>query len=197
MLVENEYVLEKGQIIEVETGQIVNKNELKRSYREEILNSLVNSKIKLEQLGETLDIRIIQDRQGNNHSVLNVKERYHFVKVFKVDIRGILEECELSIFARGFLYSCLAYLNFPTNTLLINGETPTNEILCEKFKIGKTKLYDVYKELENADILKRKKINGQMIIYLKPFLHSCGLVDSETYDIFKSSLYNPINKISE
>jgi hypothetical protein len=189
----NKYVYnEEGQIIDITTGEIIDKKEIVKAYQEHVSDVITNSNLDLIDIGENLGIRVVKDRRGNEYRSYNVKEGFHFVKVFKVDVRDMLESSKMSIISRGFIYSCLAYLHFPTNTLIFNGSTPTNEQICEKFMIGKTKLYEVLKELEKLEIIKRKKINGQTVIYINPFLHSSGLVDVETYNLFKDSVYNPI-----
>lgn len=113
------------------------------------------------------------------------------MKMFIVDIRDLLESYDLSVYARSFILTCMAYLNFPTNSLIIDGQTPNNDQMMDKFKMGKTKLINVYKELENCDVIKRKKVNGQLVIYLNPFLHCRGYVDIETFRMFKDSEFNP------
>lgn len=77
---------------------------------------------------------------------------------------------------------------------MIDGECPSIEKLCEVFDVKKTKLYETLKELEQYEIIKRKKINGKLVIYINPFLHSTGLVHEDTYKMFKDSGYNPYNK---
>lgn len=188
------YIHEDGQLIDIRTGEIINKNDIKQALQREIYLKTHDNMAEAVELGIDIGIKLVKDKKGNDYHSINIKEGYHFVKVFKVDMRYTLESCNLSIFSRGFLYSCLAYLHFPTNTLVMDGESPTNEMICERFNIGKTKLYEVYKELDKIDINKRKKINGQLVIYLNPFLHSVGLVDVETYKLFKDSPYNPINR---
>jgi hypothetical protein len=185
------YGIDNGQIYEIETGRIVTSKEVRREYEHHVYDQFMTSAQDLINIGEKISFKMVKDRRGNEYQSRNVKEGFHFVKVFKVDMREMLEVNQVSIFSRGFLYSCLAYLQFPTNTLVLDGESPTNEKICEKFKIGKTKLYEVYKELEKLDVIRREKVNGQMVIYLNPFLHSCGLVDKNTYDKFKDTQYNP------
>lgn len=188
---DNRYVVYKGQLIDIETFEIIDTHAIRKAKEKQLKQEYDKLTNELNEIGEVSTIKMVKDKKGNEHSVLNVKEGFHFVKVFKVDIRNIIETCNLSIVARGFLYTCLAYLYFPTNTLVIDGESPSNEVICEKFGIGKTKLYAVYKELEKLDIIKRKKFNGQMVIYLNPYLHSVGFVDIETCKMFNDSEFNP------
>jgi hypothetical protein len=183
---------EENQLIDISTGEIIeNENQIVKIHQNHLYEEVIKSNEALVKIGKNIGMRIVKDRKGNIYNSYNVKEGYHFVKAFKVDIRDMLETNKLSIISRGFIYTCLAYIHFPTNTLVIDGETPTNERICEKFGLGKTKLFEVYKELEKLEVIKRKKFNGQTIIYINPFLHSSGLVDTETYNLFKDSIYNP------
>lgn len=190
--VQNRYIYnEDGQLIDVDTGEIINKKGLIKAHENYLYEQFSKVNSELIDIGENLNIRIVKDRRGNEYHSYNVKEGFHFVKIFKVDVRDMLERSKMSIISRGFIYSCLAYIHFPTNTLIFEGQTPTNEQICEKFMVGKTKLYEVFKELEKLEVIKRKKVNGQTVIFINPFLHSSGLVDVETYNLFKNSVYNP------
>lgn len=182
---------EDGQLIDVETGEIINTKEIVKAHQQHLYKEFCKSNSNLIDIGENLEIRVVKDKRGNEYQSVNVKEGFHFMKLFKVDVRDMLEKSKMSIISRGFIYSCLAYVHFPTNTLIFDGQTPTTEQICERFMIGKTKVFEVYKELEKLEVIKRQKINGQMVIYINPFLHSSGLVDSNTYNLFKNSIYNP------
>lgn len=80
---------------------------------------------------------------------------------------------------------------------LLNSPTPFKERkeVCELVGVGKTKLYEIYKELEKYHVIKRMKLHNGTVIYFNPFLYSCGgLIDIETYNLFKDTGYNPINR---
>lgn len=62
--------------------------------------------------------------------------------------------------------------------------------------IGKSKIYEIFNELEQFNIIKKEKTGVGFIIYLNPFLHSCGLVDKGTYNIFENSIFNPLHNMS-
>lgn len=191
-VMQNKYRIENGKLIDSSTGEIISKKEIKKAYQAEVALSLLENEKELNEVGESLGLRLVQDRRGNDHQVLNVKEGYHFVKVFKVALRDVLSVNKLSKAAKSAYLDFEAYTHFPTNTIIVDGETPDTEKLCELLELKKTRLYDVLKELETAELIKRKKINGQLVIYINPYIYCCGLVDHDTLELFKTSTYNPI-----
>lgn len=185
------YIIENGQIIEIETGEIVKKKEIKKALQAELAEHMLDNDIELQKLGESLGLRIVPDKRGAKFSVLNVKEDYEFVKVFKVALREALSTNTLSKAAKSAFLDFQTQTNFPTNTIVRNGQTPSTEQLCEWLDLKKSSLYNVLKELEDCEFILRKKINGQTVIYINPFIYCCGLVDHETIKLFEFSQYNP------
>jgi hypothetical protein len=195
MFTENKYEIDKnGVLYDTDTGEVINKKEIKKAYQAELARQLLEHEMELNEINEHMGLRLVQDKRGNDFHVLNVKEGFHFVKVFKVALREVLSVSKLSKAAKSAYLDFEAYTNFPTNTVIVNGETPSTEVLCELLELKKSRLYDVLKELETADLVKRKKINGQLVIYINPYIYCCGLVDHDTLEIFKDSSYNPINR---
>ena len=189
---ENRYTMHGSQIIDIETGELVNTSELTKLINQKINEEYTDRIADIIALNGDVEFKLVRNRSGNEYSAVNLKEGFVYTKLFRVDVKFMLENYKMSIIARGFLYTAMAYIHFPTNSIVIDGENPTVESLCETVGIGKTKLYEILKELEELDVLQRKKLNGRLCIYLNPFLHSCGLVDIETYKLFKDSPYNPL-----
>lgn len=55
-------------------------------------------------------------------------------------------------------------------------------------------MYNILKELEMHDIIKRVKANSSNIIYFNPFLYaSGGIVHNDTFKLFEESIFNPTN----
>lgn len=188
----NKYRFENNVLYDQSTGEVIDKKEIRKAYQAELASIMLENELELSDIGEHLGLRLVQDRRGKQFHVINVKEGFHFVKVFKVALREVLAANKLSKAAKSAYLDFEAYTNFPTNTVIVNGETPTTEQLCELLELKKTRLYDVLKELETADLILRKKINGQLVIYLNPFIYCCGLVDNATLELFETSPYNPI-----
>jgi hypothetical protein len=192
---QNKYQIDKnGVLYDADTGEVINKKEIKKAYQAELAKQLLENELELNEINEHMGLRLVQDKRGSDYHVLNVKEGFHFVKVFKVALREVLSVNKLSKAAKSAYLDFEAHTNFPTNTVIVNGETPSTEVLCELLELKKSRLYDVLKELETADLVKRKKINGQLVIYINPYIYCCGLVDHDTLEIFKDSSYNPINR---
>jgi hypothetical protein len=191
---QNRYQNYDGQIVDLKTGEIVDLEQIKQAIEISLYDKYIESAQTLIELNQDVNFRLVTAKNGESYSCVNVKEGYHFVKVFKVDVRRMLETFKPSHYARSFIYTFLSYVHFPTNSIVIDGECPSIEKLCEVFDVKKTKLYETLKELEQYEIIKRKKINGKLVIYINPFLHSTGLVHEDTYKMFKDSGYNPYNK---
>jgi hypothetical protein len=182
---------ENGVLYDVTTGEVINTKELRKAYQANVALKLVKNELELSEINEHLGLRLVADKRGQEFHVLNVKEGFHFVKVFKVALREVLTTNDLSKASKSAYLDFEAYTNFPSNTVSINGGTPSIETLCKALDLKKTRLYEVLKELETADLIRRKKINGQLVIYINPYIYCCGLVDYETIEIFEDSMYNP------
>jgi hypothetical protein len=190
----NKYRFENEVLYDQSTGEVIDKKEIKKAYQAELARIMLENEMELNEIGEHIGLRIVSDRRGKQSHVLNVKEGFHFVKVFKVALREVLSNNNLSKAAKSAYLDFEAYTSFPSNTIIVNGETPDTERLCKLLDLKKTRLYDVLKELETAELIQRKKINGQLVIYINPYIYCCGLVDNETLELFKHSRYNPIQE---
>jgi hypothetical protein len=189
----NKYRIENDVMYDQSTGEVIDRKEIKKAYQAELARIMLDSELDLNGIGEHLGLRIVSDKRGKTHHVLNVKEGFHFVKVFKVALREVLSTNNLSKAAKAAYLDFEAYTSFPNNTVIVNGETPDTERLCELLDLKKTRLYDVLKELETAELIIRKKINGQLVIYINPFIYCCGLVDQLTLELFENGKYSPTN----
>nr|WP_156736285.1 hypothetical protein [Mycobacterium sp. E3298] len=196
-MLEDKYGKHGEQFYDVETGKIVELDELSKAINESIQEEYAKGVSYLVSLGMKIPLRLVKARNGESYNIINIKERFHFTKIFKTDVRFVLDEFKLSVYSRAFLYSLLPYLYFPTNTVIIDGKNPEIDDLMKLVGIGKSKIYEVMNELENLNIIKREKVNGKLIIYFNPFLHSCGLVDTETYKLFENSIFNPLHDMTK
>jgi hypothetical protein len=179
----NKYRIENDVMYDQCTGEVINRKEIKKAYQAELSRVMLESELDLNEIGESLNLRVVNDKRGKTHQVINVKEGFHFVKVFKVALREVLSTNNLSKAAKSAYLDFQAYTSFPNNTVIIDGETPDTEKLCTLLDLKKTRLYDVLKELETAELILRKKINGQLVIYINPFIYNCGLVDQSNFGV--------------
>lgn len=191
-VISHRYVIqEDGKVVDSTTGEVMNKKEIKKILRDDVSDYALENEIEMQKLGETLGLQIVTDKRGSKHSVLKVKGDYEFVKVFKVALREALSTNTLSKSAKSAFLDFQSQTSFPTNTIIRNGQTPTTEQLCEWLDLKKSSLYNVLKELEDCEFIRRMKINGQSVIYVNPFIFCCGLVDYQTIELFEFSKYNP------
>lgn len=191
----NQYEFIDGQLIDISTGEIISIEEIKESLENDIVNKFNDFHQGLSMINLENNLRLIKARNGEKYKCIRIKEKYLFTKVFRTDVRNMFDISKLSIFSKGFIATFQPYLYFPTNTVVVNGKHPNIEEICELVGIKKTKLYEVFKELESNNVIKRENVHGGLTIYFNPFLYSCGgIVDIETYNKFRNSLYNPLNK---
>jgi glutathionyl-hydroquinone reductase len=113
------------------------------------------------------------------------------MKVFRVAVRDLMENGNLSKNAKSFIACMQPYIYFPCNYIVYKCGNPDTKELTKMFDMGKTTLFETLKELEDKGVIKRIKRGGQMIIYVNPFLYSAGgLVEKDTYELFKDSIYS-------
>lgn len=133
--------------------------------------------------------------KGQEYKCVQIKNDYEFNKIFSVALRDFLSKNKISVASTHFLFCSLPYISFPLNTLVINGKNPNLDSLKKLLGFKKTSIYKIFKELESLFLIKKIKLNGCTIIYFNPFLIcSGGIVAEETYQLFKESEYNIINK---
>jgi len=178
------YLIGDGDVTDLETGE-----QLSRKVGHAILNQKIkddhksNVEMMLELDGD-VETRLVKNKHGKSFNAINVKKGYDFVKTFKVELREIVDESSLSLDACGFMYKMINHLHFPSNSIVIDYSNPSIDKLCEVVKVKKSKLYKILKELEEEQFIIRTKIDGDLIIYINPLLHSCGLVDTKVYNMF-------------
>lgn len=191
-VISHKYIVQdNGKIVDTTTGEIVSKKDVKKLLQNEVADYMLENELEMQKLGETLGLQIVTDKRGAKYSVLKVKGDYEFVKVFKVALREALSDSGLSKVAKATFLDFQSQTSFPTNTIIRNGTTPNTEQLCEWLDLKKSSLYNVLKELEECEFIRRVKVNGQTVIYINPFVYCCGLVDQFTVTLFESSKYNP------
>jgi hypothetical protein len=196
-MLEDKYGKHGEQFYDVITGEVIELDELAKAINKGMVDSYIESASHLLSLGMKIPLRLVRAKNGEKYSIINIKENFHFTKLFRTDVRYMLETFKLSVYGRAFLYSLLPYLYFPTNSVIVDGKQPDLDGLIKLTGIGKSKIYEVFNELEGLNIIKKEKIGTRFVIYLNPFLHSCGLVDKDTYKIFEDSIFNPLNDMSD
>lgn len=111
---QNRYQNYDGQIVDLKTGEIVDLEQIKQAIEMSLYDKYVESAQTLIELNQDVNFRLVTAKNGESYSCVNVKEGYHFVKVFKVD----LEECwkrlnHLIMQEVLFILFCLMYISLP------------------------------------------------------------------------------------
>lgn len=181
----------ENQVVDKETGEIINYDEILEAQQEHIVEEYTQMKTECFLLQKDAKIRIVK-YQGVKHPCVTIKKDYTFNKIFRGDMKVLLKENKLSIHALAFIGMFEHYISFTRNNLIIDCENPSIEKLCEMLGIKRSKMFEILKELEEKHIIKRTKNGKDLIIYFNPFLFCAGgLVHQDTYELFKFNPYNP------
>ena len=187
-------MIDKENIIQINTGEIIKFEDIKKAKEERILNEYKDMVDDLSTLGFRTDYQLLKYR-NKNYSVVNIKNDFEFNKEFRVELRDVMRSKMLSKNARCFLGTITPFISFPTNTIITDGENPSIKDLKEITDMGTNVIYKTLKELEDYKIIKRENINSNLIIYINPFLYCGGYcVEKDTYELFKDTSYNPDNR---
>lgn len=182
---------EDRQLVDKVTGEIINKKEIQGLQVDDLQYGTNELNKELRASGSEVTYKLIRV-YGEKFNCIELKKGYAFGKVFRVELRKIMGSKKLSKNSKVIIATLEPFLSFPKNTIIIDGHTPTIKELQDYLVIGKTSIYQAFSELEEQEIIKRTKISGQTIIYFNPFLYSSGgYVETDTYELFKYSQYNP------
>ena len=188
------YRYEKGQCYNTETGELINIKNLKQESNEEIQEAFNKYANKSYDLDGKLDYELKKSKTGEQYLCVSIKPGYYYTKVFRMDGMYLIEKVGISLDARGFVYTFSNHIYHPTNTIVVNGQNPSVLKMAEMCLIKDRKMGYILAELEKKEVIKRVKINGKLVIFFNPFLiASGGVVDAETYELFKNSIFNPKN----
>lgn len=186
--------IDDENMVQLETGEIIKFEDIKKAKQEQVLDSYKNMVDNLSTLGMNTDYKIIEFRK-KEYSIVNIKSDFEFNKEFRVELRDIMKNNFLTKNARCFLGTITPFISFPTNSVIIDGRNPSIDELKEIMDMGTNVIYKTLKELEDAKIIQRVNVNTNLIIYVNPFLYCGGYcVEIDTYEIFKDTGYNPENR---
>lgn len=180
-----------NRFVDLDTGEIIDSKSLigaKKSKRNE---DFISATEELIQLGYNDIDRIVQYK-GVKYPCVTIKQNYTYGKVFRVALREIMKDGKLSLNARAFIATFEPYISFPYNNIIVNSQYPSQKDIEDMLGLKRASVYNILKELETFDIVKRVKANNSTIIYFNPFLYaSGGIIHSDTFKLFKNSAFNP------
>lgn len=173
-------------------GVVIDLKEIKRVKEENAVKTFNDSLKELNELGISSSLIVVRHR-NREYQCVEIKREFEFNKDFRVELRDLMLSKELSKNARCFIGTMTPFISFPSNAIHIKYKNPTFEELMDIMDMSKPTLNNTLNELENQDIIRKIKINGQLVIYFNCFLYVGGYcVEKSTYDLFKNSIYNPI-----
>ena len=180
-----------GFVVETSTGEIIMSNdELQNMIIQKQKEEFKRGRKLLQDLGLEQKYNLIKINNEETDTIL-VKKGYDFNRIFRVEMRIVMNNkmFQLSLGAKAFIGNFTPFISFPENSILVDGERPTIKDYMNMMGIGKSKLYSIFKELEEYEIIKRINLGTKLIIYFNPYLYSCGYVNKDTVELFKNSQY--------
>lgn len=164
----SKYAYYDDTLYDVETGEIISKEEIKKANDKRLIDLYLQYKQEAHNLGVGADL-ILFKYKGNTYPVVKINSNKLFMKVFRMNVRDLIENGNLSKNAKSFIACMQPYIYFPCNYIVYKCDNPTTEELIKMFDMGRSTLFDVLKELEEKEVIKRVKRGGQTIIYVNPF----------------------------
>lgn len=182
----------KDTVVDEETGEILNKRGARTKIQKEALENTKKSNEELRRLGLAPNLKLeIVKRAQREYQTVKIKENHEFNKVFRVDLREVMQNQGLGKNARLAVGTLIGFITFPTNLILVDGKAPSNEDLEKLLGLSPVTIKKTLNELEKHEVIKRVKEINQRLIYFNPFLVCAGgVVDVNTYSLFKDSLFN-------
>ena len=181
-----------NMVYSLDDGVIIDLQEVKKIKEDNAIKKFHETLEELNDLGLSSNLIVVRHR-NKDYQCVEVKREFEFNKEFRVELRDIMLSKELSKNARCFIGTLSPFISFPSNAIHIKYKNPTFDELMDILDMSKPTFTDTLKELEYNNIIRRVKRDGQLIIYFNCFLFVGGYcVEKDTYDLFKSSMYNPI-----
>lgn len=188
----SEYKINGSTVFDISDGTVIDLNEVRRAKEKEAINTFNNSLGELDKLGISSNLTIVNHRNVEYRCV-EIKRDFEFNKNFRVEVRDLMLDNELTKNARCFIGTITPFISFPSNAIHVRYKNPTYKQLLKIMDMSLPTLTNTLNELEQKNIIVKIKINGQMVIYFNCFLYIAGFcVEKSTYDLFVNSIYNPI-----
>jgi DNA-binding transcriptional ArsR family regulator len=186
------YGINGNTVYDKQTGAVIDLEEVKKAKERNAIETFHESMEELHELGLNPELVIIKYR-NREYTCVDIKREFEFNKEFRVELREIMLSKELSKNARCFIGTLSPFVSFPSNAIHIKYKNPTFDDLMDILDMSKPTLITTLKELEDNNIIKRIKIDGQLIIYFNCFLFCGGYcVEKSAFELFKGSIYNPV-----
>ena len=184
----------KGLTVDIGTGEITSIENQRKLIIEKAKKATEESNEELVSIGLQPNIKTaVINFRGRKYTTVKIKEKQEFNKIFRVDFRELLQSKGMTKNknARLAIASLIGFITFPTNVVMVDGMYPSNEDLEKLWGLSQMIVKRTLKDLEYYQVIKRKKMGSQRLIYFNPFL-VCGggVVDINAYSLFKESTFN-------
>lgn len=184
-----------GKRYDTETGELVSNKKLKEMSSEHIVDEFKKHQEFCESTGQECELNLVRNR-GKQYTCRLIKKGHEYNKVFRVELRELFKVHNFSLQSQAFIGRFVHEISFPENSIVIGHQNPTYEEMAEMMGISKNIMTRTLNELEKVDVIRRKKKNGQNIVYFNPYLYCAGAyVVTETFELFFDSEYNPCHKL--
>lgn len=183
--------LNKKKVADMETGEVINKGTALDIMQDELEGAVFRINQEREALGETTFYQV-KKRYSRLYVVREVIiNEGGYTKMYNKKFEYLIENKALSKNARCFLFTVQPYIEYIESTVVYAGFNPTYDKLMEIMDMSKPTLMNTIAELEKLEIIKKKSLNGNIVIYINPHLLTSGkIVKKEVFDLFDSSRWN-------
>lgn len=137
-------------------------------------------------------------KKASKKTLERVKSRdTSYISFYQVELLSLFDDAakseahKIGKWELAFLTRFIGYLEFPSNRLIIDGFFPSVEELCSLMGCKENKLYEILRNLEYFEIIKKQKSGRQSLIYFNPYIISTGIsVNKATCEMFKGTMFN-------
>jgi len=179
-IINSDYIIDNGNIINIHTGEVIEDNELLKSLLKEYNKNTREIKATIKNKGDIKDLKDV--------TVFNFNNKKRFIKLFVVESREIMDIKNLHKNSLLLFYALIPHLQWYTNKIKIQGASPTNDTLIELTNLNKNTLPKALKELSDKGIIKRIGNGANREIYFNPYIAFNGQhINKNTYDLFIST----------
>lgn len=184
--------LHANQFVDLETGEILTKDEMKKIQVNETeaiklkffddINKISHTVLELENQQRVVNKRSKKSKKDNKIK-FQYKSGYEFNKVFRDKIeKG--EYMKLDKNEKLAYFVLRDFVSQPSNSIVIDGRIPKVEELASMCSLSKPTLTDALKSLEEKGLIKRIQEGKYKMIYFNPEYCTGGWVEKETLEMF-------------
>lgn len=180
--------LSRTKVVDDSTGEKIDKRTALALQEEELEGYVARLNQERGSLGET-SFYFVHKRYSKLYVAREVRiEEGGFTKMYNKKFEFMIEHELLSKNAKIFLFTVFPYIQYLESNVVFAGSHPSYDVLMKIMDMSKPTLMKTLSELEALEIIKRKSMNGDNIIFINPHLLSRGkIVRKEVFDMFDSS----------